>query len=101
MADEAEARPVDNPAHVEDLSAPIVYADVCLGGGPSNGGNLTLTFATGILDHRFNPPPTVGKTVLRLVMPMEQMRATADFINRLLSDLESDIATPAKNSKLN
>jgi len=102
MADEeAGPRPVDNPLHIEDIAAPIVYADFCTGGGPANGTNITLTFVTGILDHRFNPPQTVGKTVLRLIMPREQMKATADFINKLVGDLESGTTPPAKNTTLN
>jgi hypothetical protein len=97
----ARAAEVANPNHVEDLSAPMVFVDRCLGGGPMQGDNVTLSFAAKILDSRFNPPASVTKTVLRLVIPKASARELAAFIARLLEDLESDEAPPDAHTSLN
>jgi hypothetical protein len=86
---------------LEDPNAPIVYADVCLGGGPMNGDNITLTFATKILDHTKNPPGSHSRTVLRLVIPRVAASGMGDFIRQLLASIEAGAEPPPANTKLN
>ena len=97
--------PFANPLHIEDVAAPIIYVDTCFGGGPAYGDNIELTFATKILDHRHNPPVTLTKTNLRLISSRRSLQATAEFINKLLADLEAGIGsggeTPPANTTLN
>lgn len=85
-------------AHFEDTTAPIVYADACMGGGPMNGDNVTLTFATKFLDHRTNPPTNATKTVLRLVMARGAVSDLADFARGLLAALDAGSAPPEAKS---
>src|SRR4051812_25798292 len=88
IKDQPGPHAVDNPSHVEDLAAPIIYADMCIGAGPMHGDNLTLTFSVKILDHRHNPPGTGDKTVLRLVIPRRSAGEMARFVQKFLNDLE-------------
>lgn len=103
MADEEAPPPaLANPLHVEDIAAPIIYVDHCLGGGFSGSGdNITLTFATKILDHRHNPPVSLTKTVLRLVMPRNARADTAGFIGELLGKIEKGGEAPPANATIN
>jgi len=89
IKDQSGPHAVDNPSHVEDLAAPIIYADMCIGGGPMHGDNITLTFSVKILDHRQNPPGTGDKTVLRLVLPRRSAWDMATFVQKFLTDLEA------------
>lgn len=98
---QSEAQAPANPSHVEDITAPIIYADLCFGGGPMNGDNATLSFVTKILDHRTNPPTNATKTVLRLVMPRSAIREMAGFMTKLLDDIAGAQDAPPANAKLN
>jgi hypothetical protein len=93
-----------NPAapipHFEDVNAPMVYADFCMGGGPMMGDNITLTFVAKLLDHNQTPPAANSKTVLRLVMPRHGAADMAEFIRGLLASLEAGGAAPT-NATLN
>lgn len=88
--------------HIEDVTAPIVYADHCLGGGVSGAGdNVVLTFAVKALDHRSATPAALTKTVLRLVMPRASVANTAEFIASFLGSLEAGAESAAKNTTIN
>jgi hypothetical protein len=91
--------PVASP-HFEDPYAPIVYADVCLGGGAAAGDNITLTFAAKILDHNHNPPSSNTKTVLRLVVPRQSAAATADLLKLILASMDAG-GGPMAHSTIN
>jgi hypothetical protein len=96
----ADQKPVGVP-HLEDPYAPIVYADVCLGGGAMTGDNITLTFATKFLDHHQNPPSTHTKTVLRLVIPRQQAEPMVGLLNQLITAMETSGGAPVAHSTIN
>lgn len=100
MADE-ETPPLANPTHFEDVAVPIVYADFVMGGGPINGDNITLTFATTVLDHRHNPPQRITKSVMRLVMPRVALIGAADFVQQITKPLEPGSSPPPANTTIN
>jgi hypothetical protein len=92
---------IAHPNHIEDLSAPLIFADCCFGGGPMMGDNVTLSFAAKILDSRFDPPASASKTVLRLVIPRASARELSAFLTKLLADLEAGQAPPETPSQIN
>jgi hypothetical protein len=67
------------PAVVDDPDAPVVFADVLIGGGPAQG-NLNFTFAVLQFDHGTNPPTPYQRVCLRLVMPATAVKAAQEFI---------------------
>lgn len=65
------------------------------------GDNVTVTFATKVLDHRFNPPLSVSRTALRLIMPRDTAKGAAEFLRQLVDSLEAGVSDPQPNRALN
>ncbi len=81
MSDQSVAPPADPISN--DPDAPVIYADMLLGGGVSQG-NLSLTFGVRQFDHALNPPTATRRVCLRLVLPGGASADLAQFVTQLI-----------------
>ena len=81
MSDQPPPPPADPIANNPD--APVIYADMLLGGGISQG-NLSLTFGVRQFDHALNPPAATRRVCLRLVLPGAAAADLAQFVAQLM-----------------
>lgn len=77
-----ETKQVDIPL-IDDLDAPVVFADELTGGGTLQG-NFNMTFAVAQYNHSVSPPRMYRKVCLRLVMPLAAATGAAQFLNARL-----------------
>ena len=69
------------PPVVDDIHAPVVFADELVGAG-SLQGNVSLAFAVVQHDHSQNPVKPYRKVCLRLVLPTTAVRAIAQLVGQ-------------------
>jgi hypothetical protein len=69
------------PAVIDDVHAPVIFADELVGAGTLQG-NVNLTFAVVQYDHSQNPAKPYRKVCLRLVLPTNAVRAIAQLVNQ-------------------
>lgn len=86
MANQAPKQPL--PPVIDDVHAPVVFADELVGAGTLQG-NVSLTFAVVQHDHGQNPAKPYRKVCLRLVIPSAAVRAVAQLV------AQSQAAPPA------
>jgi hypothetical protein len=96
MADQAPKQAL--PAVVDDVHAPLIFADELVGAG-SLQGNINLTFAVVQYDHSKNPAKPYRKVCLRLVLPTAAVRAIAQLVGQAQGPQAN--STPAAAAKTN
>jgi hypothetical protein len=83
------------PAVVDDVHAPVVFADELVGAG-SLQGNVSLTFAVVQHDHSQNPVKPYRKVCLRLVLPTAAVRAIAQLVGQATQAGQATAPAPEK-----
>ncbi len=90
MANQSPKQPM--PPVVDDIQAPVVFADELVGAGTLQG-NVNLTFAVVQHDYGQAPAKPYRKVCLRLVIPSVAVRAIAQLVT------QSQAASPPPGEK--